>query len=154
MSLRGEGSLEMVPNAHHIIWRSMLFVCLAGLGITTSLGQGQSLSGRSPLRSEISSTCTHDLIIIKMLRKKGKATQHDRKTNQCNATQLAQGRYFSKKKTASGGTCTRLLPKFHAHNLYEMRWFHTYNSVNNIIVPWLFICCVTSWDRSANTYTN
>ena len=40
------------------------------------------------------------LIIHEMLRKKGKATQHNRKTEQCNTTQLTQGSYFSKKKLA------------------------------------------------------
>ena len=46
----------------------------------------------------------YTLIIHEMLRKKGKATQHNRKTKQHNTTRPRQ--YFSKKNAASGGTCT------------------------------------------------
>ena len=42
----------------------------------------------------------HDLIIIKMLRKKGKATQHNRKTNQRNITRPRQ--VFFKEKNCLG----------------------------------------------------
>ena len=34
--------------------------------------------------------CVHDLIIHEILRKKGKATQHNRKTKQCNTTRPRQ----------------------------------------------------------------
>ena len=45
----------------------------------------------------LSNKCNHDLIIIKMLRKKGKATQHDRKKNQRNTTRPRQV-FFREKK--------------------------------------------------------
>ena len=48
------------------------------------------------------------LIIHEMLRKKGKATQHNRKTKQHNTTRPRQ--FFSKKKAASGGTQTHDRP--------------------------------------------
>ena len=62
-------------------------------------------------------TYIHDFLIIhEMLRKKGKATQHNRKTKQHNTTRPRQ--YFSKKKAASGGTRThdRLL----ARRMYDI----------------------------------
>ena len=49
-----------------------------------------------PIKSTMSTLLIHDVIIIKMLRKKGKATQQDRKTNQHNTTRPRQ--VFSKKK--------------------------------------------------------
>ena len=60
----------------------------------------------------------HDFLIIhEMLRKKGKATQHNRKTKQHNTTRPRQ--YFSKKKAASGGTRThdRLLARRRSYQL-------------------------------------
>ena len=55
-----------------------------------------------------------------MLRKKGKATQHNRKTKQHNTTRPRQ--YFSKKKAASGGTRThdRLLARRRSISLLYM----------------------------------
>ena len=60
----------------------------------------------------------HDFLIIhEMLRKKGKATQHNRKTKEHNTTRPRQ--YFSKKKAASGGTRThdRLLARRRSYQL-------------------------------------
>ena len=62
---------------------------------------GNRLLGCSLLKPLVCQLCSmdakHDLIIHEMIRKKGKATQHNRKTKQHNAT-LTQGSCFSKKK--------------------------------------------------------
>ena len=52
---------------------------------------------------------SHDLIIHEMLRKKGKATQHNRKTKQHNTTRPRQ-LFFKEKIAASGGTRTHDRP--------------------------------------------
>ena len=61
-----------------------------------------------------------------MLRKKGKATQHNRKTKQHNTTRPRQ--YFSKKKAASGGTCT---PYFTVSNETHI---HVHTHIHNVHV--------------------
>ena len=65
------------------------------------------------------------LIIHEMLRKKGKATQHNRKTRQ-----LAQGSYFSKKKSCLGWDSNPQLSAFQASpltNVHVNMYIYTYH---------------------------
>ena len=83
-------------------------------GVTLRATSGRSLNSSRSSSYQLSyqdsqATCIHDFLIIhEMLRKKGKATQHNRKTKQHNTTRPRQ--YFSKKKAVSGGTRTHDRP--------------------------------------------
>ena len=68
----------------------------------------------------------HDLIIHEILRKKGKATQHNRKTKQDNTTCPRQ--LFFKEKTALGGIRTTLLPTELPKQLSWLGSNHIYNT--------------------------
>ena len=68
---------------------------------------------------------THDLIIHEMLRKKGQAIQHNRKTKQHNIARPRQ-LFFKEKLAASGRTRTHDRPLARRHS-YQLSYRGSYS---------------------------